>query len=98
YLCHETQFSAKRENVHESELLEIGLYWRIDTQFAKMLTSRGLEEEEWMNAFEHMAILLTSREVLKSLESIAKSNYKLFSTDDLEKLDFSILSSFNPNV
>ncbi len=98
FLCHQSQFSVKRKEVVEKDLSHIGLYWKIDTQFAKQLSKRGLEDETWTTAFEHMATLLMCQEVLKSLESIADSTFQYLEKDDLSKLDFSILNSFNKNA
>lgn len=98
YLCHETQFSAKRSNINIKDLQNIGIYWRIDTQFAKMLRKRNIEDDIWERAFEHMAVLLISIEILKSLESIANSGFISFNKDDLNSIDFSILKSFNLEI
>ncbi|GAB4026383.1 ORC-CDC6 family AAA ATPase [Spirosoma gilvum] len=98
YLCHETQFSEKRSNIKVDDLQNIGIYWRIDTQFAKMLRKRNIDNDIWERAFEHMAVLLISIEILKSLESIGKSSFKLLSTDDINNIDFSILKAFNGDI
>lgn len=98
YLCHQTQFSSKRIIVDESCVNNIGIYWRVDTQFAKILSSRGLDEDFWNRAFEHLSVLMMTQEILKSLESISTSNIAKFDTENLDQFDFSILSSFNPNT
>jgi hypothetical protein len=98
FLCHQTQFSEKRSNIDISDLTHIGLYWKIDTQFAKQLSNRGLNEDEWRIAFEHMATLLICKEILKSLESIAESSFIGLSREMIDTLDLSILSSFNDDV
>ncbi|MCF6142421.1 hypothetical protein L1S34_14085 [Flavobacterium sp. K77] len=98
YLCHDTQFSKKRSLINNTELANIGIYWRIDTNFAKILSQRGLEDHIWNSAFEHLSVLMISREILKSLESIGTSSIETFSTDDLKSFNFNILSSFLENV
>ena len=98
YLCHQTQFSAKRSNITEIDVLNIGIYWRVDTQFAKMLSKRGFEEDSWNRAFEHLSVLMMCQEILKSLESLANSSFESFEIKDLNTFDFSILNSFHEKV
>ncbi len=98
YLCHQSQFSIRRQAISSNDLTHIGIYWKIDTQFAKILTKRGFDEQVWERAFEHMSVLIMAQEVLKSLESIAYSKIKDFDQGDLHSFDFNILSSFNPNT
>jgi GTPase SAR1 family protein len=98
YLCHQSQFSNKRINLTKSDLRHIGIYWKIDTQFAKIFTKRGLEDDLWIKAFEHMATLIMSQEVLKSLESLANSSFSDIDNKHITQLDLSILNSFNSNV
>lgn len=98
YLCHQTQFSIKRKEIDINALESIGIYWRVDTQFAKILSGRGIESDLWNRAFEHLSVLMMSQEIIKSLESIANSNFKGFGASELDELDFSILTSFTPDV
>jgi len=98
YLCHQTQFSPKRNLVTLYDIQNIGIYWRIDTQFAKILSKRGIEDDSWNRAFEHLSVLMMCQEVLKSLESIADSCFEEFSRSDLNSFNFSILSSFLEDV
>jgi len=98
FLCHQTQFSNKRTNITINDLSHIGLYWKIDTQFAKQLSKRGLAEDVWQTAFEHMATLLMCQEILKSLESIANSAFQELNPEMLGNLDLSILNSFNSST
>ncbi|WP_018623044.1 hypothetical protein [Spirosoma luteum] len=98
YLCHQSQFSLKRKFNNDISIKHIGIYWKIDTQFAKILTKRGIDEIEWQSAFEHMSTLVISREVIKSLESIASSSYKEFDQTHLEEIDFSNLKDFIPEI
>lgn len=98
YLCHQTQFSNKRSNITETDILNIGIYWRVDTQFAKMLSKRGFEDDSWNRAFEHLSVLMMCQEILKSLESIANSSFEFFESSNLNSFDFSILNSFRSEV
>lgn len=98
YLCHQTQFSSKRRKIAETDILNIGIYWRVDTQFAKMLSKRGFEDDSWNRAFEHLSVLMMCQEILKSLESIANSSFESFESNDLNAFDFSILDSFHSKV
>jgi hypothetical protein len=98
YLCHESQFSSKRTDINKDCIGHIGLYWKIDTQFAKMLNQRNIQDDVWQIAFEHMATLLLSIEVLKSIESIARSKYEDFDIKGVEQFEFSILNSFRDDV
>ena len=98
YLCHESQFSNKRENITEDSLNKIGIYWKIDTQFAKTMTKRGENTELWSNAFIHMGVITLAQEILKSLESIRTSNIRFEIPIDLSSLDFNPLNGFDPNI
>jgi len=98
YLCHQTQFSNKRTRITENDLSNIGIYWKVDTQFAKMLSKRGVDDDSWMRAFQHLSVLMMSKEILKSLDSIANSSFEQFEEKDLSSFDFKILNSFNDKV
>lgn len=95
YLCHQTQFSSKRGDITKNDIESIGIYWRVDTQYAKILAKRGFDEEQWIRAFEHLSVLMMSQEILKSLESIANSSLKSLTASNLDSFDLSILTSFN---
>jgi hypothetical protein len=98
YLCHQTQFSTKRTAITEFDIQNIGIYWRVDTQFAKILSKRGFDEDSWNRAFEHLSVLMMCQEILKSLESIANSSMEGFESENLDSFDFSILNSFDNSV
>lgn len=98
YLCHESQFSPKRNEIQDKDLEHIGVYWKIDTHFAKILSRRSLEDDTWNSAFEHLAVLSMAEEILKSLDTLANSVYRKFNHEDLDKLDFCILESFNEGI
>jgi len=94
YLCHESQFSPKRKFLDNVVLNRIGLYWKIDTQFAKTMSKRGEDEVAWNNAFIHMSVLILSMEILKSIESIQKSFMNTKNQFDFSIFDFSSLTGF----
>jgi hypothetical protein len=96
YLCHDTQFSEKRINIDVSALERIGIYWRMDTQFAKLMNGRGVDDMDWVCAFIHMGVLVISEEILKSLENASK--HKDLLAIDLSSLDFSSLNSFDSTL
>ena len=93
YLSHESAFSPERPTFDHSTLEHIGIYWRADTQFASLLEGRGQPDDLWRAAFGHLSVLVLGKEVLSALESIAKSQLQLITTNDLERLDFSCLST-----
>lgn len=74
YLSHTSTFSEKRKSIPRSALDHIGLYWRADTQFAAAMQGRGISEELWLSAFNHLLAVTVGLEVLGSLRSIASSN------------------------
>ena len=93
YLSHESAFSPDRPTIDQSTLKHIGVYWRADTQFASLLEGRHQTEELWRAAFGHLSALVLGKEALGALESIAKSKLELITPHDLERLDFSALST-----
>jgi hypothetical protein len=98
YLCHQTQFSNRRSNITKQDILNIGIYWKVDTQFAKILSNRGFDSDSWNRAFEHLAVLEMCKEILKSLENIANSSFEFFENSNLNTFNLSILSSFREDV
>jgi GTPase SAR1 family protein len=98
YLSHNSQFSKKRQTIPKESVSHIGLFWRMDTHFASMLTKRNITEDVWINAFEHIATILIGIEVLRSLHSIANSKFADFNISDVEKLDLESLKGFDAKV
>ncbi|MER3374799.1 MAG: hypothetical protein RIM83_09215 [Allomuricauda sp.] len=92
YLSHHTSFSKTKKDVPIETIDNIGLYWKVDTHMVHQLQKRGLEEDIWQSAFEHIVTLFSCIEVFKSLESIAYSNFEFFEQNDLDKLEFGFLS------
>ena len=91
YLSHESSFSQHRAEYPSDALGHIGVYWKADTQFASMLEQRGLDTDIWRGAFDHLAAVVLSIEILRSLESISTSQLNVFARDRLPSLDFSRL-------
>lgn len=98
YLCHQTQFSKRRVFDENFVIHDIGVYWKIDTNFAKILAKRGKDQFDWQAAFEHMSVLVICQEMLKSLESIANSSFHNLSQDDLNSINFNNLKDFDGDI
>lgn len=98
FLCHETQFSVNRTDITEKDLNRIGIYWKMDTQFAKIMSKRGEDSDTWIHAFINMGVLILTREILNSLNSIAKSNLKFSEESFLNNLNFADLQSFDKHI
>ena len=93
YLSHESEFSPSRPSPDQSTLEHIGIYWRADTQFASLLQGRDQPKDRWRAAFGHLSTLVLGKEVLGALQSIANSELELIAPHDLDRLDFSSLST-----
>lgn len=93
YLCHETQFSSQRKNIPAETYRRIGIYWKMDISFASIMALRGATEDLWISAFENMAVLVLSSEVIRSLLNICKVNHEAVAS--IEAIDFSELKDFD---
>lgn len=98
YLSHQSTFSKKREFFKETELPHIGLYWKVDTQFANAMTLRDVPTDKWNSAFNHFAALIISIDVLESLESIVNSKSHYVANEELINLNFDSLKYFDQNL
>jgi len=98
YLSHQTIFSPSRPSVPREASLNIGLYWKADTQFANAMYKRGVPEDTWRAAFMHMAALIIGIEVLSSLKSIATCRTPLLDHSELVKLNFRRLRAFDQGL
>lgn len=96
YLCHATQFSEKRQSIDDSVFEHIGIYWKMDVSFASLMEARGAEDSLWIKAFENMAVLVLSREILASLANMSRVNSNV--RDALDKIDFSELRDFEGDI
>ncbi len=97
YLSHRSAFSPRRSAIPTQEAGRIGLYWKVDSQFARALASRGLPEDRWEAAFDHALALDIGTEVLRSLGSIARSKCQVLSPYDLSQVRFEALGAFDPD-
>lgn len=98
YLSHQTMFSPKRPTIPNDALSHIGLYWRADTQFASAMSQRGIPNDTWDAAFNHMAAVILGMEVLSSLNSIALSSCDAVRPEHLEHLDLRRLSVYSQQL
>ena len=94
YLCHQTQFSPKRKEFDDDSFKRIGVYWKIDTQFTKLMSLRKRTEDEWNPYFINWGVLEISEGILSSLLSIANSNYGNITEETLGRIDFSPLNDY----
>lgn len=98
YLCHQTQFSAKRNSYNEEAFGRIGVYWKIDTQFTKLMSRRKKEVEDWTPIFINWGVIEISEGILNSLYSIADSKYSGITRETLSAIDFSPLTDYQPEL
>ncbi len=95
YLSHQSSFSPKRSFIPDDAISHIGLYWRLDTQSANVMHGRNLPDDIWVSAFNHFLAIEIGIQILQSIQSIAKSASKSLSINDLSKLSFDTLSTFD---
>lgn len=96
YLCHATQFSRKRQDIEDEDFRRIGVYWKMDIAFAKMMDLRGADTDLWMQAFINMGVLILSSEILDSLLNIKTVREDI--SDEISKIDFSFLKGFDSSI
>lgn len=88
YLSYHSQFSQNRTSIPEKAIERIGLYWKADTQFLRLMQKRGVDDETWLPVFDHYLNLKLSLEVLSSVVSIVESNHHGITQDDIDDLKF----------
>lgn len=98
YWCHQTQFSESRTEIPDSALKKIGIYWKMDTQFAAFMLFRNYDEEIWNRAFSYWSVLTISLSILDSLKSVAMSHYPRFNKENLDEMRFSGLNGYDENI
>ena len=96
YLCHETQFSIERDNIPIEDYHRIGIYWKMDIPFASLMNVRGATDDLWINAFQSMAVMVLSCEILDSLHNIMRANNTV--SDEILQMDYSELKGFDDNI
>lgn len=97
YYSFESQFSKRRIHIPESAYKNIGLYWRIDTQFASVMHARGIDFDSWVLAFEHFLGVYTSIQILQSLKTISTSNGGESYATQINLIRFDALQAFGEN-
>lgn len=95
YLSHQSAFSKDRGPIPDSEIEHVGLYWRVDTQFAAVMNERCIATDVWHSAFNHLIALFLGIEILQSIKNIAGSNSSLLDCANLGKINFDRLSAFD---
>ena len=94
YLSHQSAFSRERQAVPSESLRHIGLYWRADTQFAAAMNGRGIADDVWHSAFNHLLAVTNGIEVIGSLHSIANSKAGVISTSDFQQIRLDDLTPY----
>ena len=94
YLCHQTQFSPKRDSYVNDVFNRIGIYWKIDTQFTKLMSKRKKDIDEWIPIFINWGVIEISEGILSSLYSIADSKYPGITRETLSTIDFTPLKDY----
>lgn len=98
YLCHQTQFSPKRVEFDDSVFKRIGVYWKIDTQFTKLMSLRKRTEDEWNPYFINWGVLEISEGIMRSLLTISNSNYRGIDVETLKEIDFTPLNDYSVDL
>lgn len=88
YLSYHSQFSADRTKLPENAADSVGLYWKADTQFLRIMQLRGFSDEEWSPVFDHYLNLRLGLEVLSSIQLIANSSYESLTKESLDSVEF----------
>lgn len=96
YLCHTTQFSPKRQTITEADYKRVGIYWKMDVQFSKLMSMRGADETLWLNAFINMGVLVLTKEIIESLYNIKSINP--IAGKEIDNIDFGGLQDFDPLI
>jgi hypothetical protein len=97
YLSYHSTFSPDRPFVPVDAKQHIGLYWRADTQFTQLMTGRGLSEDTWSQAFNHLLALVVATDVLDSIFTIASRGLISLEEDDLRNLRLPSIEMYNTN-
>jgi hypothetical protein len=72
YLCHSSVFSPNRKCIPDQSLKFIGLYWKPDIRFCKLITGSWLADDADI-AFSYYFSLSVLGEFVRSLDSISKA-------------------------
>lgn len=88
YLSYHSQFSPNRTQLPENAAESVGLYWKADTQFLRIMQKRGMTDDDWSPVFDHYLNLRLGLEVLSSIKLIAESAYEQVHKSDTDSVDF----------
>ena len=88
YLSYHSQFSGDRKKLPENAADSVGLYWKADTQFLRIMQKRSLSDEDWSPVFDHYLNLRLGLEVLSSIKLIANSTYEAVDKDSVANVIF----------
>ena len=81
------------ENISAKDYKRIGIYWKMDVQFSKLMSMRGAEDSLWLDAFINMGVLVLTKEIIESLYNIKKTN--ALAEREINGIDFSVLKDFD---
>lgn len=95
YLSHQSMFSTKREKIDPAAFKHLGLYWKVDTQFANVLFGRSIEPDVWASAFSHFTALVIVEDAIHCLESLARCSAVNYSFEELEALKLDSPADFD---
>ena len=98
YLSHHSLFSPARPSIPDDALSRIGLYWRVDTQFASLMWQRTIPDDVWRSAFSHLVAVKLGLEILQSLDNLVDRNTSLLQQTEIDQLDFSRLQAYDPET
>ena len=98
YMSYHTAFSQHRQQIPADAIRHIGLYWRADTQFLKLMTGRNKGLDTWENAFDHMVALTVGAEVLNSIQTVCERSLLDVTWAELEEAQLSGLGSYDPEL
>lgn len=75
YYCHNTIFSPQRENIPDSELGNIGIYWKPHVKYCAFLEKPSWIPDEYKErTFQHYAALAILDDFCRALKSIEQAN------------------------
>lgn len=85
YHCYPTILSSKRKVIVKNNLERIGIYWKPDTDFLKLI-NHGYLEDKWIGIFNTYVGLSLISELSKFIQTLILSNYESkIMKDELEK-------------
>ncbi|WP_312323652.1 ORC-CDC6 family AAA ATPase [Acinetobacter schindleri] len=98
YLSHYSQFSPNRKNIPNSSLDNLGIYFKADTQFFRMLQKRGIDDLEWLNIFNHYLNLVILGEIIAAWININNSEIDVSIKEKIKNLNINSLSIYNEDL